>query len=90
MSGLSDEAAITLESLLCLQLKLSYLSTKTPKVLKEYTHSKVRGFGDVSLLNQLDVIRVRSEISGTRGAETCSHCCFKPAFAMCSSKECKA
>lgn len=52
MSGLPDEAANTLESLLCLQLKLSYLSTKTPTALKEYIHSRVRRFGDLSLLTQ--------------------------------------
>lgn len=45
MLGLPAEAASTLQSLLCLQLKLSYLSTKTPKALKEYTHSRVREAG---------------------------------------------
>ncbi|CAM9123630.1 unnamed protein product [Ascophyllum nodosum] len=39
MSGWTDAAAKCLESLLCLQLKLSYLSTMTPRVLKEYTDS---------------------------------------------------
>lgn len=64
MSGLPEEAASTLESLLCLQLKLSYLSTKTPKALKEYTHSRVRGFRDVSVLNQELDIYARSENPG--------------------------
>ncbi|CAM9176082.1 unnamed protein product, partial [Hapterophycus canaliculatus] len=43
MSGLPETAAIALRSLLCLQLKLSYLSTKTPKALREYTHSRDAG-----------------------------------------------
>ncbi|CAN0062116.1 unnamed protein product, partial [Laminaria digitata] len=43
MAGLPEAAAIALESLLCLQLKLSYLSTKTPRALKEYTHSRDAG-----------------------------------------------
>lgn len=42
MLGFPEAAASTLESLLCLQLKLSYLSTQTPKSLREYTHSRVR------------------------------------------------
>ncbi|CAN0071799.1 unnamed protein product, partial [Ectocarpus fasciculatus] len=43
MLGLPEAAASALESLLCLQLKLSYLSTQTPKALREYTHSRDAG-----------------------------------------------
>ncbi|CAM9182126.1 unnamed protein product, partial [Scytosiphon promiscuus] len=43
MSGLPETAATALRDLLCLQLKLSYLSTKTPEALREYTHSRDAG-----------------------------------------------
>lgn len=42
LSGLSEVASSALESLLALHLKLSYLSTMTPRALKEYTDSGVR------------------------------------------------
>ncbi|CAM9905957.1 unnamed protein product [Pylaiella littoralis] len=66
MSGLSDEAANTLESLLCLQLKLSYLSTKTPKALKEYTHSKDPG-GIIRRAEAALLARISSDYSFPRG-----------------------
>lgn len=51
MSGLPEEAARTLKALLCLQLKLSYLFSKTPKALKEYTDSRVSKISRLARLN---------------------------------------
>ncbi|CAM9784331.1 unnamed protein product [Ectocarpus sp. 4 AP-2014] len=65
MLGLPEAAASTLESLLCFQLKLSCLSTQTPKALREYTHSRDAG-GITRRAEAALLARISSEYSFPR------------------------
>lgn len=56
MSGFPLEAANALESLLALELKLSYLSAMTPQALKDYTECQVRR---AMMLSAVDCVAFR-------------------------------